>query len=352
MKNYPLQKVFSQIFFKFARINFGIFCFRLYKIHAEFSFFGMKILRIIFALFAAALCFGCAQNAQKKIAFAHGKSIHYWGDHENKIMCEILAGAANSAFKGKAQADVVSLEDGADFSALEKYDVIYVVSEGEKFHPFAGKSDVLKKLHSLKKNFAFIHYSTNPTTGEPEEHTIQELIGGVYKTHFSVNPTYEARFEFAPHPISRGVKPFAITDEIYFNISFAENAKIAHIAKVVPPDKVRKFKFGAHSGNQVVRDNMGRAETVVWACENPNETRGFGCTAGHAVWLLKNPDFFKMLLNSSAWLAGIEIPSGGFGAQTPSFDEIAKKIEKETRPDIEYYTKKWLEQIGSWETLN
>ncbi|MBO7521257.1 MAG: ThuA domain-containing protein [Opitutales bacterium] len=312
----------------------------------------MKISRTIFTLFAAALCFGCSQIPQKKIAFAYGKSIHYWGDHENKIMCEILADAANAALKGRAQADAVSLEDGADFGSLEKYDAIFVIAEGEKFHPFAGKSDLLKRLHSLKKNFAFIHYATNPATGEPEEKTVQELIGGVYKTHFSVNPTYEARFEFAPHPISNGVKPFTITDEIYFNISFAPNASIAHIAKVVPPDKVRKFKFGPHSGNQIVRDNLGRAETVVWAVENPDGTRGFGCTAGHAAWLLQNPDFFKMLLNSSAWLAGVEIPPQGCEAKTPSFGQIAKKIEKEKRPDIDNYTKKWREQTRAWESLN
>ncbi|MBR6388698.1 MAG: ThuA domain-containing protein [Opitutales bacterium] len=312
----------------------------------------MKILHAALILASALCVFACARAPEKKIAFAYGGSIHYWGDHENKIMCEILADAANTAFKGKAKAQALSLEDGADLGALEKFDVIYVIAEGEKFHPFAGKSDILKKLHEKKKSFAFIHYATNPTTGGAEEHTIQELIGGVYKTHFSVNPTYEAHFAFEPHPISSGVKPFTLADEIYFNISFAENAEVKPIAKVIPPDKVRKYKFGPHSGNQIVRDNLGRAETVAWAVETPNGARGFGFTAGHAVWAFKNPNFFKLLLNSAAWLAKIDIPPEGYSAPTPPLEEIAKKITKEKRPDLEYYLKKWRAQADSWQSLD
>ena len=312
----------------------------------------MKILQTALIIASALCVFACARAPEKKIAFAYGGSIHYWGDHENKIMCEILADAANTAFKGKAKAQAVSLEDGADFGRLENFDAIYVIAEGEKFHPFAGKSGILKKLHEKKKSFAFIHYSTNPTTGEAEERTIQELIGGVYKIHYSVNPTYEAHFKFEPHPISSGIKPFALADEIYFNISFAENAGVKPIAKVIPPDKVRNNRFGPHTGNQIVRDNPGRAETVAWAVENPDGTRGFGLTAGHAVWAFKNPNFFKLLLNSAAWLAKIDIPPEGYSAPTPTFDEIANRITKEKRPDLENYLTKWRAQADAWQSLD
>ncbi len=304
----------------------------------------MKILQI-FLLFASLLCTACA--SQKKIAFGYGKSVHYWGDHENKLMCEILTDAANKTFGDKAISEAVNL-DIASADSLKKFDVIYVISEGENHHPFKGKANLIKSLNENGTSFAFIHYATTPTKNDNED-VIKEVTGGVYETHYSVNPTYEAKFEtFAPHPISSGVKPFTITDEIYFNIRFKENAKITHIAKIIPPNKVRKFMFGPHSGNKFVRENLGRSETIAWACENENDTRGFGLTAGHAIWLFKNPNFFKLMLNSSAWLAKIEIPENGFEAPTPSVEELEKRITKDKRPDIVHYKERWQKQMASW----
>lgn len=310
----------------------------------------MKILRTVLFFACSILCASCA--SQKKIAFGYGKSIHYWGDHENKIMCEILSDAANAAFGEKASASAVNLDENAEFESLKKYDAIYVIAEGEDHHPFKGKSGLIKSLNENGTSFAFVHYSTTPTKNDNED-AIKDAIGGVYETYFSVNPTFEAKFEkFAKHPVSNGVKPFVLTDEIYFNIRFKDGANIAHIAKATPPDKVRKFMFGPHTGNKFVRENLGREETIAWACENPNGTRGFGLTAGHAVWALKNPDFFKIMLNSSAWLAKIEVPENGFEAKTPSAEEIEKKITKEKRPDIIPYKERWQKQMSQWQSLD
>lgn len=306
----------------------------------------MKILQIIFLFILVIACTSC--TSPKKIAFGYGKSVHYWGDHENKIMCEILTDVANKTFNGKAIACTVNLDEISDFNSLKKFDVIYVISEGEKLHPFKNKSELIKSLNQNGTSFAFVHYATTPTKDD-NENAIKEVIGGVYETYFSVNPTFEAKFEnFAKHPISNGVKPFTIADEIYFNIRFKEDANITHIAKTIPPDKVRKFMFGPHSGNKFVRENLGRAETIAWAYKNPNGTRGFGLTAGHAIWLFKNPNFFKLMLNSSAWLAQIEIPKNGFEAETPSLEEIENKITKEKRPDIAPYKERWQKQMSTW----
>ncbi len=48
-------------------------------------------------------------------------------------------------------------------------------------------------------------------------------IGGYYEDHFSCNPIWEPKFDSLPdHPITRGVKPFQIKDEWYFNMRFAD----------------------------------------------------------------------------------------------------------------------------------
>ncbi|MFR6032505.1 MAG: hypothetical protein ACLUKN_04610 [Bacilli bacterium] len=36
------------------------------------------------------------------------------------------------------------------------------------------------------------------------------------------------------------------------------------------------YRFGAHTGNQYVRDNKGKLETLLWVAENADSTRGFG----------------------------------------------------------------------------
>ena len=180
---------------------------------------------------------------------------------------------------------------------------------------------------------------------------LDSLIGGHYQTHWSVNPYYDAKFEkFAASDAARGVRPFEIYDEWHFNMKFSEypGQKITNLAVVVPPDKVRKRRFGPNSGNEFVRKNLGREEAIFWLCENPNSTRGFGCTGGHAVWTLAHPDFRKLVLNSIAWLAKIDIPDGGFDAKCPSLDEIAAKIKKPRRPDYEGYFSDWKKAAAAW----
>src|SRR5205814_1232596 len=82
-----------------------------------------------------------------------------------------------------------------------------------------------------------------------------------YETGFSTNPHWKAEFKELPdHPIARGVKPFSIQDEWYFNIRFApESKKVTPILKATPPDRVR--------GTAAAKMNPGREEIVAWAVD-------------------------------------------------------------------------------------
>lgn len=52
-------------------------------------------------LACAALC-ACAPAPKKKISVVSGGSVHYWGDHENEIMGELVSGMLREALAGKA----------------------------------------------------------------------------------------------------------------------------------------------------------------------------------------------------------------------------------------------------------
>ena len=53
-----------------------------------------------------------------------------------------------------------------------------------------------------------------------------DSIGGYFEMYHSVNPHWTAKFDsFPDHPITRGVKPFAINDEWYYHMRFRPEMK-------------------------------------------------------------------------------------------------------------------------------
>jgi uncharacterized membrane protein len=99
-----------------------------------------------------------------------------------------------------------------------------------------------------------------------------KAVGGYFEQHWSVNPWYVAEFkEFPNHPVSRGLKPFAINDEWYYHMRFvppSNESKRTEILVCVPPDSTRERPDGPHSNNPTVRENKGRAGCVCWGFEN------------------------------------------------------------------------------------
>src|SRR5256885_695262 len=70
-----------------------------------------------------------------------------------------------------------------------------------------------------------LHYAVEPTIEKGEKQLIQ-WAGGAFEINWSVNPFWDADFQKLPeHPVTRGVKPFHINDEWYFNMRFADGMK-------------------------------------------------------------------------------------------------------------------------------
>ena len=96
------------------------------------------------------------------------------------------------------------------------------------------------------------------------------------------------------HPIARGVQPFKLTEEFYFQLRFRD-------------DDPRLTPILLHSA----ASGEARPSTVGWAVERADGGRGFGFTGGHFFknWWL--PDFRRLVLNAIAWTAHAEVPPGG-----------------------------------------
>src|SRR4051812_10338612 len=109
----------------------------------------------------------------------------------------------------------------------------------------------------------------------------------------------EVQLRSPDHPILRGVRPFHMNEEFYYNLRF------------LPGDPRLKqiLNVPALGG----RDGDGNV--VAWAVERKDGGRGFGTTCGHYYDNWKNGDFRKLMLNAIAWSAGVEPPQGGVEAR-------------------------------------
>jgi hypothetical protein len=174
-----------------------------------------------------------------------------------------------------------------------------------------------------------VHYAVEPTIEKGQAEFLR-WIGGCFEIHRSVNPAWTAEIKTLPrHPATRGVQPFAIHDEWYFNMRFVENMKgVTPLFVAVPPASTMSRRDGPHSGNPAVRAAVARGEpqTLAWAFERENGGRGFGFTGAHVHANWRNDNFRKLVLNALLWLAKMEVPADGV-ASTVTDEDIAANLD-------------------------
>jgi hypothetical protein len=123
---------------------------------------------------------------------------------------------------------------------------------------------------------------------------------------------------FPPHPILRGVEPFAAPlDGWLYNLHFAEHGVTPLLTGAVPDQSRTTADAKAHTG---------RLETIAWTCERPNGGRSFaftGCDL-HRNWQVESQRRF--VVNGILWAAKIEVPKNGARV---NFDpvELARNLD-------------------------
>jgi hypothetical protein len=283
----------------------------------------MKKLCFRFFLLVA-LCGGAhsAAAADKKIVIIAGKISHGPGDHEFRAGSLLLQRCLNEQ-KG-IHAEVYSngwptkVEGGKtvdDNSVFEGASAVLIYADGGGGHP-AIQADHMKVLDGLaakKVGLGFAHYGVEVPKGDPGA-AMHRWVGGYYEHQFSVNPMWEPDFKtFPKHPITRGVKPFQVRDEWYFNMRWVPESKgVTPILVATPSDKVRQGPYVYPQGpyEHIVKDS-GRAETMMWAYDRKDGGRGFGFTGGHRHVNWGDDNFRKAVLNALVWSAHGNVPRKG-----------------------------------------
>jgi hypothetical protein len=209
--------------------------------------------------------------------------------------------------------------DGADA-------VVFFMDGGGRHEAVQEKGRRLKLIDSWAAKgvgLGFMHYGVEVLADQAGEE-FRRWIGGHYEHMHSCNPIWEPAFSaFPEHPITRGVKPFQIKDEWYFNMRFVagiagnkadqiDGTEFVPILVAAPSDEVRDGPYVYPKGPYPhIQAAKGRTETMMWAVKRPDGGRGFGFTGGHFHDNWGNNDFRKVVLNALLWAAKGEVPPGG-----------------------------------------
>ncbi len=264
---------------------------------------------------------GVASAADRRIIMIAGKPTHGPGEHEFRAGLLLLQTCL--ADVPGIKAEVYSNDWPVNSAVFEGAAAVVIYSGGGSGHP-ALQADHLQQLGALMKRgvgLACIHYAVEPTV-EKGQHELIDWIGGCFEINRSVNPNWEANFlNFPDHPVTRGVKPFKVRDEWYFNMHFRDRmAGVTPLLAAIPPEQTMYRKDGPHEGNAGVRAMVERGEPQIlaWAAEREDGGRGFGFTGGHAHLNWGNDNFRKLVLNAILWVSKVEVPKDGVESTIPA----------------------------------
>jgi len=269
-----------------------------------------------------------AAERKKKLVMLAGKPSHGPMEHEFNAGVLLLAGCL-----GKVPGlEVVHHKGGWPDSekAFEGADGIFLYADGGVGHPFIQENHLAIIGDFMKRGVGLMcaHFAVEVPRDKAGKE-FQDWIGGYYEDRWSCNPMWVPDYkEFPDHAITRGVKPFTIRDEWYFNMRFRPNMKgITPILLAKPSDAVRDGPYVYPKGPyKHIQDARGRAETMMWAVERADGGRGVGFTGGHfhKNWLDDN--FRKVVLNAAVWICKADVPRDGISSRVTE-DEIKDNLD-------------------------
>jgi type 1 glutamine amidotransferase len=238
-----------------------------------------------------------------KIVLVAGRKSHGKGEHEFFAGCAVLM----KLLQQTSGVFPVMARDGwpKNPQTFEGAKSVVFYMDGGGGHPIIQKDhrEVVQKLMDQGVGFVNLHYAVEYPKSQSDH--ILQWLGGYYETGFSTNPHWRAEIKTLPdHPITHGVKPFALQDEWYFNIRFKPELEgVTPILKAMPPDNVRRTK--------AAQENKGREEILAWAFNRANGGRSFGFTGAHFHKNWGDENFRRLVVNAILWSSKLEVPPDG-----------------------------------------
>jgi type 1 glutamine amidotransferase len=266
-----------------------------------------------------------------KIVLVAGHRSHGPGEHEFFAGCALLMKLlqqTHGVFPVMARDDWP--KDPKTFEGAKS--VVFFMDGGDR-HPVIQRNH-MEELHKLMDSgagFVNLHYAVEYPKSQNE--IILSWLGGYYETGYSINPHWKADIKALPeHPITRGVKPFDIQDEWYYNIRFSPDMRgVTPIVKATPPDETRRTK--------AAEQHKGREEILAWAFNRDNGGRSFGFTGAHFHKNWGDENFRRLVVNAILWTAKADVPAEGAKVDLNPSD-LEKNLDRKTPRNPRQPTKK------------
>lgn len=258
-----------------------------------------------------------------KIVLVAGRQSHGAGEHE------FFAGSAilMKLLKQTPGVFPVMVRDGWPKDPVKTFadaKAVVFYMDGGGGHPILQKDHqkVVQELMDKGVGFVNLHYAVEYPRSKSDH--VLSWLGGYYETGFSTNPHWKGNFKtFPEHAITRGVKPFEVVDEWYFNIRFAPESKnVTPILKAKPPDNVRN--------TAEAKKHPGREEVVGWAFERDGGGRSFGFTGGHHHRNWGDENFRRLVVNAILWTGKLDVPKDGAKVELEPA-ELKKNLDRKGR---------------------
>jgi type 1 glutamine amidotransferase len=212
---------------------------------------------------------------------------------------------------------------------LDDADTVVVISDGrdgDKFEEaphFSSDARTAAIERQIRRGCGFVTFHFSTFASEANRSQILNWNGGYFQWEtdgqrrwYSAIKVLDAELALPSpgHPIARGVSPFRLREEFYYNLRFDPSDSTLVPLLTVP----------ALPG----RDPDGR--WVAWALERADGGRGFGTSCGHFYDNWKNDAFRKLMLNAIAWSARVEVPASGIESAYIEHDAITTALATDT----------------------
>ncbi len=284
-----------------------------------------------------------APPAQHVILIA-GKPSHPPGMHEFNAGVQLLSKCLQDV--PGITVSVVLNGWPQDEQIFEDADAVVFYMDGGGKHEVvqsAARLQLVDRLAQRGVGIGCMHYGVEVLADQAGAE-FKRWIGGHYEHMFSCNPIWEPQFtQFPDHPVTRGLEPFTIKDEWYFNMRFISNVagnerasidgtEFVPILVAAPSASVRNGPYVYPKGPyDHIQRAKGRGEAMMWTVTRPGGGRGFGFTGGHFHANWGNDQFRKVVLNAIVWLARAEVPPQGIASQVTDADLAANLDPKPPR---------------------
>ncbi len=269
-----------------------------------------------------------AQSApsRKKIVLIAGKKSHNPGEHEYLKSVRLLKVMLDRAPGLKGVSTEIH-SDGwpSNPSTLDDADVIFMYADGSDFNlaqdPLFTDNHwpLIEKQMKRGCGLVLMHYSTfAPASYGP---AFQKWVGGYFdyesgkpgasgnQAWYSAITTETTPLVPVPHPVTQGIVPFRIHEELYYKIHFQANDQ-----------RLKPLLRAQLSGNET-------PQTVAWAVERTEGGRGVGFTGGHFYAHWQEPNFRKLVLNALVWAAKIPLPAQGIESVFYTDEEVDRYLK-------------------------